>query len=148
MGVPQAFDGTLSTKWLDFGGGEGGEAWLEYRLPSSATPLTMSHYDLKSAEDPPERDPASWVLQGSLEEATHVGENEITWYTLDERKDVVFDQRHQTLSFAVSDLRPCRCALPCVRVHVYVCVSVSVCGCGCACAWRGGGRNSMCASSF
>ena len=57
----------VATKWLDFGGaGEGGSAWVEYRLlgEGAAASATLLRYDLVSAEDCPERDPSTWVLEG------------------------------------------------------------------------------------
>ncbi|WIA31328.1 hypothetical protein OEZ86_002229 [Tetradesmus obliquus] len=60
----RAFDGSSSSKWLDFGGGgAGGTAWLEYRLLPGQEALVLSHYDVMAADDCPERDPADWILE-------------------------------------------------------------------------------------
>ncbi|KAK9819776.1 hypothetical protein WJX72_002242 [[Myrmecia] bisecta] len=71
----QAFDGRADTKWLDFGGANGGLTWLEYRLPNMALPAVVDEYALTSANDSPERDPCNWTLEGWAD-----GEN---WTALD-----------------------------------------------------------------
>ena len=61
----QAFDGSTHTKWLDFGGGNGGQAWLEYALSATSAPVVIASYTLTSANDFPERDPRNFVLEGT-----------------------------------------------------------------------------------
>lgn len=105
----RAFDGTAATKWLDFnGGGVAGTAWLELRL--LGRPLCVLHYDVVSANDCPERNPCSWVLEG-LEEGEGqqgaAGAEEGRWQALDVRRGVSFPGRHALLSFQVASPRPC-----------------------------------------
>lgn len=56
----RAFDGSPTTKWLDFGK-EG--AWLEYRLPAEQPQAVLAAYALTSANDSPERDPRHVMLE-------------------------------------------------------------------------------------
>ena len=69
----QAFDGALDSKWLDFGGANGGTTWLEYRLLPSQPAVSLASYSLTSAEDEPSRDPCGFILEGSLELAAQSG---------------------------------------------------------------------------
>lgn len=101
------FDGSLATKWLDFGGGgQQGAAWAEYRLLPNRDPDVISHYDVISAEDCPERDPCDWVLEaaaGSNDSSSSSGvhDNTHTWVVLHEVQGHSFRRRHQLCSFAV-----------------------------------------------
>lgn len=62
--VRNLFDGDIATKWLDFGGGGAhGTAWVEYRLLHEQPAVCLTNYDLVSANDCPERDPAHWLLE-------------------------------------------------------------------------------------
>ena len=65
--LPQAFNGGLQHKWLDFGGANKGVTWLEYRMLPSQPAATVTRYSLTSAEDEPNRDPCNFVLEGSVE---------------------------------------------------------------------------------
>ncbi len=103
----QVFDGTSGSKWLDFGGGNGGTAWLEYRLPPTAPPLMISSYQLMSAKDAPERDPRDFVLEG-VPESSRGDPHGPTWVTLDEQKGVLFERRHQEKHFPIADPKSCR----------------------------------------
>ena len=59
--------GCASTKWLDFGaGGVGGAGWVEWRALVRQAPVEVVAYDLVSANDAQERDPAAWVLEGMV----------------------------------------------------------------------------------
>ncbi|GAB4817269.1 hypothetical protein N2152v2_004315 [Parachlorella kessleri] len=60
-------DGNPQSKWLDFGGNQPNQAWLEYRLPVQAPALALASYALASANDSPERDPGHWVLEAWVE---------------------------------------------------------------------------------
>eukprot|EP00899_Mesostigma_viride_P027532 jgi/Mesvir1/7964/Mv11875-RA.2 len=85
-----AFDGRLDTKWLGKLDNKG-SAWLQYRWKGeqSAAPgpaRIVSHYRLTSANDAPERDPSSWVLEGSVDG----GKN---WELIDARGPVSFRDR-------------------------------------------------------
>ena len=99
--------GSSSTKWLDFGGGgSGGSAFLELRLLAGQPPAVVATYDLVSANDCPERDPSSWVLEGLLEgvEAPTAGTAAgaaAQWETLDEQSGVRFGSRLELRTFFV-----------------------------------------------
>jgi hypothetical protein len=104
----RAFDGSLSSKWLDFaGGGPHGVAWLEYRLLPAQEPAVVTHYDLVVAGDCPERDPCEWLLECMPERSNVAGSNADTsingdgWVVLDQRRGEVFSRRHQLRSFFV-----------------------------------------------
>ena len=75
MHTLQAFDGGLQHKWLDFGGANRGETWLEYRLLPTRPAATVMRYSLTAAEDEPNRDPCDFVLEGSLECPAASGRN-------------------------------------------------------------------------
>lgn len=80
-------DANPDTKWLAFQR----SGWVQYQLSSSETAVT---YSLTSANDAPERDPASWVLQGSADGTT--------WTDLDRRSGVTFADRFTTNSYQVA----------------------------------------------
>lgn len=63
-----------------------------YSFGSGLTPVGLS-YTLTSANDSPGRDPRSWVLEGS--------NDGLVWDILDERQDVEFTARFQSLAFDV-----------------------------------------------
>jgi hypothetical protein len=50
--------------------------WIAYQLPAGVTRVVTS-YRVGAADDTPERDPTSWVLQGS--------NDGVSWVTLDTR---------------------------------------------------------------
>lgn len=79
-----AFDGLGATKWLDRKGATGG--WIEYRLPEGNS-TTLVGYQITSANDAPERDPMTWLVEGSDDAGR-------TWKTLDSRQGEHFDARH------------------------------------------------------
>lgn len=60
------------------GGGRDGSSWLEYRLLSGARPVEVAVYDVVSANDCPERDPADWVLEGAADAGEDVGGREMS----------------------------------------------------------------------
>jgi hypothetical protein len=104
----RVFDGSLSSKWLDFaGGGLHGAAWLEYRLLPQQEPAVVTHYDLVAADDSPERDPCHWLLECMPERPSAAGgstDSNISggsWVVLDQRRGEVFSRRHQLRSFVV-----------------------------------------------
>eukprot|EP00210_Caulerpa_lentillifera_P008855 g8449.t1 len=97
------FDGDLTTKWLDFGGGGlDGSSWIEYCLPKSEPVVELHSYALVSAKDTPDRDPSSWELQGLIE-----GDN-TEWKCLHEQTNAIFNSRGMTMKFEISTLVPCR----------------------------------------
>ena len=57
-GIAQLFDGNASTKWFD----PSATTWVKIVY---ASPTVLEAYSLTSANDAPERDPASWTLSGS-----------------------------------------------------------------------------------
>lgn len=61
--VAMLFDGNVTTKWLD----NSASTWV---LVSFASPTVLDAYSLTSANDAPERDPASWTLSGSNDGVT------------------------------------------------------------------------------
>ncbi|KAK9802630.1 hypothetical protein WJX73_007396 [Symbiochloris irregularis] len=100
-GVAKVADGNPHSKWLDFGGANGRETWLEYSLSQQATPVTVTSFELTSANDFPERDPRDFVLEGSTSTADG-------WRHLAAANNASFLGRHATLSFDVSSSQPCR----------------------------------------
>jgi alpha-L-fucosidase 2 len=84
--------------------GDPASKWCITDLPAAGTPVSWqlklaapgnaANYSLTSAEDVPDRDPRTWVLDGSADGNT--------WITLDRRSDVSFEQRRQRKSFAVA----------------------------------------------
>ncbi|KAF6256382.1 hypothetical protein COO60DRAFT_115705 [Scenedesmus sp. NREL 46B-D3] len=107
----RAFDGSLSSKWLDFGGGgSDGAAWLEYQLLPRQDAVILSHYDMVVAEDCPERDPRDWVLECIPErpnaDTSSSGSSsnlDAGWVVLDQRCGEHFHRRHQLRSFLVPE---------------------------------------------
>lgn len=109
------FDGSLATKWLDFGGGgAAGAAWVEYRLLPSEEPVVVTHYDVIAAEDCPERDPYDWVLEAATSSSNSSSSasaaagssssgnsSEDTWVVLHTCRGHRFSRRHQLCSFIV-----------------------------------------------
>ncbi|MEV0620177.1 GH92 family glycosyl hydrolase [Nonomuraea sp. NPDC050404] len=73
-------DTDASTKWLVFAA----TGWASYQL---SEPVAVVHYALTSADNPPERDPRDWELQGSQD-----GQS---WTTLDTRTGETFTARMQ-----------------------------------------------------
>eukprot|EP00798_Chlamydomonas_sp_ICE-L_P028247 gene28247-31351_t len=100
---------SLCTKWLDFGGGgASGTAWLEWRAMKGKPALEIISYDLVSANDGPERDPASWVLEGVMEKEERKGgnitlslEDDPEWVELDKRSGAHFSERGELQCFHV-----------------------------------------------
>jgi hypothetical protein len=87
----QAFDNNVFTKWLVFAP----SATLTYAFADGAAhPVTS--YTIYAANDVPERDPSSWVFEGS-----HDGRQ---WIPLDERHDENFERRFQGRTFPISNV--------------------------------------------
>lgn len=120
-GVDRAFDSRLTTKWLDFGGGgSSGCSWLEYRLLAQQPDAVVTHYDIVSADDCPERDPFSWVLEGApapqapqaaSESAPQASSAKVEaqWVPLHRCDGTTFSERRQLKTFALSPgAPPCR----------------------------------------
>ncbi|KXZ54930.1 hypothetical protein GPECTOR_3g100 [Gonium pectorale] len=113
--VERLFDGRSSTKWLDFGGGgSGGSSWVEYLMPNDLPPVSLSCYELISANDSPERDPAAWRLEGVTEADWRAGRRE-QWTPLDTRTGVRFPGRFTPLAFSLAAPSP-----PCRRLRLAI----------------------------
>ncbi|GAX78680.1 hypothetical protein CEUSTIGMA_g6118.t1 [Chlamydomonas eustigma] len=114
----RAFDASVATKWLDFGGGGlNGSSWLEYRMLNDST-ATLAAYDIVSANDSPERDPCSWVLEGLSAAVMNPATTMPTtpneppgWILLDQQSDVYFSSRYELRTFFLDHERwtPCTC---------------------------------------
>lgn len=103
--VTRLFDGSLATKWLDFGAAETqASAWVEYRLLPSQEAVAVTHYSLIAGEDCPERDPCDWVLEAASGGAAKEGSSSsssVSWVVLHECQGHKFARRHQLCSFTV-----------------------------------------------
>ncbi|KAG2496548.1 hypothetical protein HYH03_005371 [Edaphochlamys debaryana] len=113
--VERLFDGRTATKWLDFdGGGRGGSTWLEYRLTTDLPAAVVGAYELVSANDSPERDPAAWRLEGVTQADFEQGRVD-QWTLLDQRSGVCFPGRHIPLAFSLPAPSP-----PCRRLRLAI----------------------------
>jgi hypothetical protein len=90
-----AFDNTLA-KWLDFAESDPATraSWIQYQYPGGLERV-VTNYSITSANDAPERDPATWALLGSNDGGTN-------WVTLDAQSDQVFTDRYETRAFAIA----------------------------------------------
>jgi len=89
-----AFD-NAPAKWLDFANSSPARSsWIQYQYPNNLARV-VTNYTLTSANDAPERDPATWAFLGSTNNGT-------TWATLDVQINQVFTDRYQTRAFQVS----------------------------------------------
>jgi len=85
-GLAKLFDGQTSTKWLDFSG----TTWVQIVVSS---PAVLQAYSLASANDAPERDPASWTLSGS--------NDGVTWTVIETRSGQSWSSRYLSRDFVV-----------------------------------------------
>ena len=85
-GPLKAFDNNPKTKYLNFG--KAGSGLL---VATTGPPLVVSALELTSANDSPERDPASYLLEGSNDGKTFA--------RIDGRAVPLFPDRYKTLSF-------------------------------------------------
>jgi len=85
-GVTQLVDGDSATKFLGFTS----SLWAEV---DAGQPYVLDHYALTSANDFPERDPRSWILEGSNDGTR--------WSAIDVRIGEVFAERLERREFAV-----------------------------------------------
>lgn len=103
----QAFDGKRGSKWLDFGAGGGGPAWLEAAATDPVVGARLVGYTLLSAGDAPERDPRDWVLEGlpcgsaSAAGAVAGADGSALWVGLDAQRGATFAGRCQELHYKV-----------------------------------------------
>ena len=120
-----AFDNSLDSKWLDFGGGgdklcngvddgdcEPVSCWLEYRLLPTDAPTVLVGYALTSANDAEERDPEHLVVEAWVEEDGRDGKKEGKnsknvgkggWVMVDERRGLRFHRRGERQQFSVDN---------------------------------------------
>ena len=85
-GVENLVDGEPRTKFLAFAN----SAWM--RL-DAGRPFVLDHYAITAANDFPERDPWSWIFQGS--------NDGVDWTDLDIQTGATFADRYQRREFAV-----------------------------------------------
>ncbi|GAB3746491.1 hypothetical protein GCM10027598_84760 [Amycolatopsis oliviviridis] len=78
-------------------------ASLEFQF---SRPIAVDRYLLTSANDAPDRDPAAWVLRGSVD--GHL------WRTLDTRSHQSFTARHETRTYRIAG----PAAYPCYRLDI------------------------------
>jgi hypothetical protein len=90
-----AFDTDFSSKW--FCGGNKTPT-LEIALDA---PRTITAYSVTSGNDLPDRDPASWMLQGTNDPAD-AGADASTWTVVDAQVNQVFANRYQTVTYNVA----------------------------------------------
>jgi hypothetical protein len=83
-GIAQLVDGNTATKWLDFSA----TTWVKVVF---ASPTVLQAYSLSSANDFPERDPASWKLSGSNDGTT--------WTVIESRTGQSWSSRFLTRDF-------------------------------------------------
>ncbi|UJH90668.1 discoidin domain-containing protein [Antarcticibacterium sp. 1MA-6-2] len=89
-GSTKLVDNDLTTKFLTF------DVTFPLDLTLNFSPgVRVTKYSLTSANDASERDPKSWTLYGS-------NDNE-NFTQIDQRTDIVFDERGQTKEFLVGD---------------------------------------------
>jgi len=88
--ISNTTDGDLASKWC-VNCGDKPVVW-QMKLPQ---PRTIPAYTLTSAEDVPDRDPQSWVMEGSTDGTT--------WTELDHHAETKpFESRHQAKTFVIA----------------------------------------------
>nr|CAD1827986.1 unnamed protein product [Ananas comosus var. bracteatus] len=92
-----AFDGTQLYKWEEPNGAKG--CWLIYRVLDKQM-YELDSYDLKSANDVPERDPMEWILEGSSDGGS-------SWEVLDRQSSQIFEKRFLRKTFKVQRRSAC-----------------------------------------
>lgn len=92
-GKDKAFDNKTSTKFLDFSA----TTWIQYHFGSGHR-YALLEYTIASANDFPERDPKRWTLKGS--------DDSVTWTLLDQRTNIDYPNRYQTLTFSINNSTP------------------------------------------
>ncbi|MQM22608.1 hypothetical protein Taro_055662 [Colocasia esculenta] len=86
-----AFDGISKSKWEEPNGARG--CWLLYKTVDGKM-TDLEEYELMSANDAPERDPADWILEGSADGGC-------SWFTLDTQRSQQFDERFQRKTYKI-----------------------------------------------
>ena len=94
--LERAWDGNGKNKWCVEHGGKP----VQWQL-TLARPQALARYAFTSANDVPERDPRTWVLEGSVDGSA--------WTTLDEhRGEAPFPERFQRREFTITRPGPYR----------------------------------------
>jgi alpha-L-fucosidase 2 len=94
--IENTVDGNLGSKWC-VNNGDAPVVW-QMQFPE---PQTVSAYAFTSGDDVPERDPRSWLLEGSADGKA--------WSEVDRRAlDKPFEQRRQTKTFEIARPAPFR----------------------------------------
>jgi len=95
--VEKAFDGSTTTKWLDFANSNPAtrSSWIQYQY-AGGLECVVTNYTITSANDAPERDPANWVLLGS-------NDGGATWATLDTQINQIFTGRYEPRAFPIAN---------------------------------------------
>lgn len=83
-GSLKVVDGDLNSKFLINGFGDDG-LWMQQEFPE---PRVVNRYSMTSGNDAPDRDPITWMLEGS--------DDETNWVELDSRVGESFSGRNET----------------------------------------------------
>jgi hypothetical protein len=90
-----AFDGDLVSKWFC-----GGNTTPSVDI-ALVTPRAITSYSVTAGDDASDRDPKSWMLQGSND--ADAGPDGGTWVTLDTQTNQAFANRFQTLTYSFTN---------------------------------------------
>ncbi|PIA37637.1 hypothetical protein AQUCO_03000293v1 [Aquilegia coerulea] len=89
--VTSAFDGSCTSKWEEPNGSKG--CWIIYKVQNDKM-YDLEAYELMSANDAPERDPMSWVVEGS-------NDGGLSWHVLDKQTSQIFEKRFQRKTYKI-----------------------------------------------
>ena len=91
--VDNLFDGTTVSKFLTNANVPSldNPIWVKFALSQG---ISISRYQIASANDFESRDPASWKLYGSIDG--------ITYDLIDEQNDIIFNDRYERKDFRFS----------------------------------------------
>ena len=96
----QAFDQTTGTKWCTGGSPTPSQPQiLQYQFGNNLA-WAVTQYQISSANDVPQRDPAAWQLEAS--------NDGVNWTTLDTQTGQSFANRHMTNTYTFSNSTPYR----------------------------------------
>lgn len=92
-----AFDGSSSTKWLDFANADtvNRSSWIQYQYAPGQS-YAVSQYAITTANDAPERDPKTWRLLASNDGGS-------SWVTLDTRTSGLPTTRFSRSIFSITN---------------------------------------------
>jgi len=85
------FDNRLDTKYTSQVAGVNSQNWIVYQSPS---PVLVKGYSVASADNSPEKDPKSWLFQGSNDGTI--------WEDIDVQNNQLFDARFQNKKFDIN----------------------------------------------